>query len=97
MEQQPSAVKSANNGSTKMDTHLHRTAELYQQRKDHLSAQYGCVLLGSRVVVPGASRTRQSDQRTPPRPSRNHSRMNDLPGPEVLCGGQAWTNSRRKG
>ena len=54
MEQQrPSAVKSANNGSTRMDTHLHRTAELYQQRKDHLSAQYGCVLLGSRVVVPG--------------------------------------------
>ena len=37
-----------------MDTHLFRQLQPYQQRKDQLSVHDGCVLLGSRAVVPVA-------------------------------------------
>ena len=42
-----------------MDTHLHiEQLQPYQQRKDQLTLRDGCVLLGSRVVVPVAGQAK---------------------------------------
>ena len=54
-QQRSSVVKSANNGSTRMNTHLHGTTATLSTRKDQLSVQDGCVLLDSRVVVPSVA------------------------------------------
>ena len=57
-QQRPSAVKSPHNGSTRMEHTSIEQLQPYQQRKGQLSVHGGCVLLGSRVVVPVAGQAK---------------------------------------